>query len=178
MEPLSRNTAHSGDKRSGAREHYRKTADTPNATCLQYNYHMVAEVCRDRGRDITSGSSTHWNTLGWNQGDSDRTFLTSNLNLLLLTLVVSQVAIHDQKTQVEVLARVAYLSKLICRYAVFEEIYLQHQSSLQESLKLELTAALRALYMAVLKYLVETLLYLNHSSRGQLRGSPVTRSSR
>ena len=53
----------------------------------------------------------------------------------------------------------------MCRYAVFEEIYLQDQSSLQELLKLKLTAALRALYMAVLKYLVEIVLYLNHTSK-------------
>lgn len=83
-----------------------------------------------------------------------------------LTLIVSQVAIHDQKTQAQVLAGVAHLSKLICRYAVFEEIYLQDRSTLQELLKLKLTAALRALYMAVLKYLVETVLHLNHSSKG------------
>lgn len=127
---------------------------------------MDAEIRRNGGRYIAGGSSAHWTTLGCNQSDSDRTLSLSNLSPISLILVAPQVAIHDQKTHAEVIAGVAHLSKLICRYAVFEEIYLQDQSSLQESLKPKLTHALRVLYMAALRYLVETFLYLSGSSKG------------
>lgn len=90
-------------------------------------------------------------------------------------LLASKVVIHDQKIQAEVLEAIAYLSRLICRYAVFEEVYIQDQSLLQESIKLKLMAALKELYMAVFRYLVEVSLYLSRSSKGQLFGLSVTR---
>ncbi|KAL9607780.1 MAG: hypothetical protein Q9167_007337 [Letrouitia subvulpina] len=74
------------------------------------------------------------------------------------------ISIHDRKTQAEILDGVADLSRLICRYAAFEDIYLQDQSSLQESLKLKLIAALRTLYLTVLNYLMEVILYFNRSA--------------
>lgn len=98
-----------------------------------------------------------------------------NTRVGLLILVAFEVAIHDQKSQAEVLDAVAHLSRLICRYAVFEEIYLQDQSLLQESLKIRLTAELKALYLAVFRYLVESVLYLSRSPRGQSFGASVTR---
>ncbi|KAI4211489.1 MAG: hypothetical protein LQ351_005791, partial [Letrouitia transgressa] len=73
------------------------------------------------------------------------------------------ISVHDRKTQAEILDGVAYLSRLVCRYAAFEDIYLQDQSSLQVSLELKLKAALKTLYLTVLKYLVEVILYFDHS---------------
>ncbi|KAI4158380.1 MAG: hypothetical protein LQ342_007510 [Letrouitia transgressa] len=74
------------------------------------------------------------------------------------------ISIHDRKTQAEILDGVAYLSRLICRYAAFEDTYLQDQSPLQESLKVKLIAALRTIYLTVLKYLVEVILYFDRSA--------------
>lgn len=90
-------------------------------------------------------------------------------------LAASQISIHDQKMQAEVLDGVAHLSKLICRYAVFEEVYLQDQSLLHKSLKSKLTAALKALYMAVFTYLVEVISYVGRPSTGEWSYSFVTR---
>lgn len=87
-------------------------------------------------------------------------------SLLSLMLPASQVSIHDQKMQAEVVDGIANLSKLICRYAVFEDVYIRDQSLLQESLKTKLTAALKALYMAVFTYLVEVNVYISRSSKG------------
>ena len=90
-------------------------------------------------------------------------------------LAASQISFHDQKMQAEILDGVVNLSKLICRYAVFEEVYLQDQSLLQESLKSKLTAALKALYMSMFMYLVEVISYVGRPSTGEWIYSFVTR---
>lgn len=81
-------------------------------------------------------------------------------------LIVLYVSFNDRNTQAEVFERVADLSSLICRFAVFEQVYLGDRSMAQESLKLNLTAALKAVYMAVLKYLVEATMHIQRSSIG------------
>ena len=56
---------------------------------------------------------------------------------------------------------------MICRYAIFEQVYLEDQAVLPQSLKENLTATLKALYMAVLNYLVEVVSHSNRSFAGK-----------
>ena len=84
-----------------------------------------------------------------------------------------EISIQDRKIQIEILQGVADISRLICRFAVFEETYLQDQSSLHNSLKVKLATTLKTLYMAVLRYLVEVTLHLSYSSPGKLSNSSL-----
>ena len=84
-----------------------------------------------------------------------------------MILTVIHISIHNHKTQSQVLEGIAELSRLLCRYAVFEEVYLQNPQSLPKSVSTKLKAALQALYLAMFTYLVETTLYLEQSSRSE-----------
>ncbi|KAI4112793.1 MAG: hypothetical protein LQ338_008273, partial [Usnochroma carphineum] len=74
------------------------------------------------------------------------------------------VSVHDQEIKAGVVEGLAGISRLLCRYAVFEAIYLRDGPSLQESLKSELTAAVKKLYLAIFTYLVELTSHLSRSS--------------
>lgn len=56
---------------------------------------------------------------------------------------------------------------MICRYAIFEQVYLQDQAMLPPSLKENLTTTLKALYTAVLNYLAEVISCSNRSFAGR-----------
>lgn len=79
---------------------------------------------------------------------------------------IRQISIHDHQIQTEILAGIASLARLVCRYAVFEEVYLQDSSLLREPLKLKLKAALKTLYLAAFRYLVEVTLHLKRTPIG------------
>ena len=60
----------------------------------------------------------------------------------------------------------AYISRLVCRFAVFESIYLQREGSIKEFLATHLCSSVERLYSTVLQYIIEVILYLNRSSAG------------
>ncbi|KAI9688037.1 MAG: hypothetical protein M1820_010310 [Bogoriella megaspora] len=86
---------------------------------------------------------------------------------------ILSISIHDQKSQAEALEGVAQLSKLVCRYAAFEQVYLLDHSMLQESLKLRLGSSLKELYMAIFEYLVEVNIFFERSSARKVLDSLV-----
>lgn len=90
---------------------------------------------------------------------------------------IMMISIHDQKTQADLAEKTADLSRLICRYAVFEDVYMQETSALPEAIKAKLNAALRTLYMSIFKYLVEVVLVLR-SSIGSRIGRSIIMSDR
>lgn len=175
MAVMQRGTSDGRGQDIRARKEPAKPIYAAIAKGLQRNNQMGAEVYCFGRHHIAGGSRACWVALGWNQGCSNCTNLSWTSSLGLLMLAASQISIHDQKMQAEVLDGVANLSKLICRYAVFEDVYLQDQSLLQESLKSKLTAALKALYMAMFTYLVEVISYVGRPSTGEWSYSFVTR---
>ena len=90
-----------------------------------------------------------------------------------LTQDTVKIASHSHDTQAELIEGIAKLSELICRYAIFEQVYLQDQSVLSKSLKDKLTAALKKLYLAHFRYCLEAIQYSERSFAGKALGPAI-----
>jgi hypothetical protein len=75
----------------------------------------------------------------------------------------AQIAVNDYKQFGGVVEGLAWMSELICRHAVLEDLYLRQTSKAAE----ELQRALVTLYAAILIYLARAKQYFEQSSASQ-----------
>jgi hypothetical protein len=76
-------------------------------------------------------------------------------------------SIHSFQNSAAVVEGIADVSKLIYRYAIFEEVYLQ-SGQLPGALKAQLQLAVKDLYMAILLYILHLNKYISQSVGGML----------
>ena len=73
----------------------------------------------------------------------------------------------------ELLHGLADTSRIVCRFAVFETVYLQDLSKLPENLRSGLAASVKAVYLAVLGYLVEVIIFFKRPASGESSRYPA-----
>lgn len=73
-------------------------------------------------------------------------------------------AVNDSEEYFAVLEGIERIAKLIYRYAIFENVYLEGEHSVEGKPKEELKKALRIMYQAILSYLFNAKRYYSQTA--------------
>lgn len=77
-------------------------------------------------------------------------------------------AVHDNEEYMEILKGTEMVSALTYRYAIFEDVYLKGERSVEGRAKKELEKALKDMYAAILTYLLKVIRFYDQPVAGTL----------